>query len=751
MRAVSSPAALRLRVAFRGAVQGVGFRPFLHRLATELDLTGWVRNGPAGVTCEVEGADEAVRSFLQRIPRELPPRAAIHGMEPTFLDPAGPGVPRAFVIQESDTAGAPAATVLPDIATCADCLREMFDPIDRRYRYPFTNCTNCGPRYSILESLPYDRVRTTLKRFALCDRCQCEFDDPRDRRFHAQPTACPACGPHLEIWTPGGAVSATHDAALCAAAEAIRGGAIVAVQGVGGFHLMADARSEPTVRLLRERKGREDKPFAVMYPSLAHLDADATLAPLEALLLTSPEAPIVLVRRASDRLAPSVAPGNPCLGVLLPANPLHHLLASELGFPVVATSGNRSEEPICADGHEALERLGGIADLFLVHDRPIARPIDDSIVRLVADRPLVLRRARGFAPLPIGMRQPPGPALAVGAQLKSAVAISVGQDAVLSQHLGDLGSAPAFENFRRAIDDLSALYAHTPEVVASDLHPDYRSTRGAAALGLPLVGVQHHYAHILSCMTENEIDAPVLGVAWDGTGWGTDGTVWGGEFLRVPLRGFERVGHLRTFGLPGSDKAVIEPRRAALGVLFEIYGAELPDDLAPVRALSPRDRATFVAIMEKRLNTPRTSSAGRLFDAVAALVGIRQTCTFEGQAAMELEWSIEGFDTTDHYDVAGGDWEPIVRGIVADLRRGVPVGRIAGRFHDSLTEMIVCVAARVGEEKVVLSGGCFQNRALVERTVRKLRARGFRPYWHQRVPPNDGGIALGQLAALARG
>ena len=668
-RAVFSPPAIRLRVAFRGAVQGVGFRPFLYRLAAELELAGWVRNGPAGVICEVEGANEAVRSFLQRIPHELPPRAAVHGMEPTFLDPIGTGQLESadrpvFVIQESDTADAPAATVVPDIATCADCLRELLDPADRRYRYPFTNCTNCGPRYSILESLPYDRARTTMKRFALCDRCRSEFDDPMDRRFHAQPIACPACGPRLELWTPDGAVSVVHDDALRAAGQAIREGAIVAVQGLGGFHLMVDARSERSVRLLRKRKGREDKPFAVMYPSLERVRGAATLESLEASLLASPEAPVVLVRRANDGLAASVAPGNPYLGVLLPANPLHHLLIAEVGFPVVATSGNRSEEPMCTDGREALERLGGIADLFLVHDRPIARPIDDSIVRLVADRPLVLRRARGFAPLPIAMRQPIGPALAVGAHLKSAVAIAVGRDAVLSQHLGDLGSAPAFEAFSRAIDDLSVLYAHRPAVVASDLHPDYRSTRSAATLGPPVVGVQHHYAHILSCMTENEIDPPVLGVAWDGTGWGTDGTVWGGEFLRVLPGGFERAGHLRTFGLPGNEQAVVEPRRAAIGVLFEIYGADIPGDLAPVRSCSASERRTFIAMLEKGLHTPLTSSAGRLFDAVAALVGIRQRCTFEGQAAMELEWSLEGFETEDHYDIAGADWEPIVRGLV---------------------------------------------------------------------------------------
>ena len=656
------------------------------------------------------------------------------------------------MIQESDTADAPAATVLPDIATCADCLREVFDPADRRYRYPFTNCTNCGPRYSILESLPYDRARTTLKRFALCDRCRAEFDDPRDRRFHAQPTACPACGPHLELWTPAGAVSATHDAALRAAGQAIREGAIVAVQGVGGFHLMVDARSDRAVRLLRERKGREDKPFAVMYPSLERVRADATLAPLEALLLASPEAPIVLVRRASDGLAAigrarQPVPRRPAPGEPSPSSP-------GSGGRVFRSWRRAGIAPRSRFARMATRPWSGLAGSPICFSFTTGRSRDPSTTRLCVSS----RTARSCFAARVASRLFPSrcgsrvcPALAVGAQLKSAVAISVGQDAVLSQHLGDLGSAPAFENFRRAIDDLSALYAHRPDAVASDLHPDYRSTRSAAALGPPVVGVQHHYAHILSCMTENEIDPPVLGVAWDGTGWGVDGTVWGGEFLRVPARGFERVGHLRTFGLPGSEKAVVEPRRAALGVLFEIYGADLPGDLAPVRAWSPRERATLIAMLEKRLHTPRTSSAGRLFDAVAALVGIRQTCTFEGQAAMELEWSLEGFETEDHYDVAGEDWEPIVRGIVGDLRRGVPVGRMAARFHNSLTEIIVRVATRVGDEKVALSGGCFQNRALVERTVRKLRAGGFRPYWHQRVPPNDGGIALGQLAALARG
>lgn len=742
----ASAACARLRVAMRGAVQGVGFRPFLHRLAGDLGLAGWVRNGPDGVLCEFEGPPAALAALLERIPRERPPRAAIHGMEHAFLDPVGY---EGFAIRESATADAATAVVLPDIATCADCLREMFDPADRRHRYPFINCAHCGPRYTIVESLPYDRPRTTMKAFAMCGACRAEYENPGDRRFHAQPVACPECGPRLELRTPAGVPQAHRDEALRAAARALRDGSIVAVKGVGGFHLMADARNGRAVLRLRERKGREEKPFAVLYPSLDAVRAATRVTPLEENLLASPEGPIVLVRRQDDGLAPSVAPGNPYLGILLPSNPLHHLLAADLGFPVVATSGNLSEEPICTDNREALERLGGIADLFLVHDRPIGRPVDDSIVRVVLGRPLLLRRARGHAPFPVGLSPPAAPpALALGAQLKSTLAISVGEDAVLSQHLGDLGSGPAFENFRNVIRDMEALYGHRPRIVACDLHPDYRSTRHAASLGHPVVSIQHHYAHVLSCMAENELDPPVLGVAWDGTGWGPDGTVWGGEFLRVADGGFERSAHLRTFGLPGGEKAVVEPRRAALGVLFEMFGSGLPGDLAPVRSFERGELAILLAMLGKGLRTPRTSSAGRLFDAAASLLGLRQRCTFEGQAAMDLEFLAEDRETDGHYDGAGEDWEPLMRAILDDLRRGVPAGRIAARFHNSLAETIVQVARRLGDERVVLSGGCFQNRVLTERAVRRLREEGFRPYWHQRVPPNDGGIALGQLAAL---
>jgi hydrogenase maturation protein HypF len=742
----ASATCARLRIALRGAVQGVGFRPFLHRLAGELGLAGFVRNGPAGVLGEFEGPPAALAALLERIPREKPPRAAIHGTEHAFLDPVGH---RGFEILESATGEAATAVVLPDIATCADCLREMSDPADRRHRYPFINCTHCGPRYTIVESLPYDRPRTTMKAFPMCGGCRAEYEDPGDRRFHAQPVACPECGPRLELRTPDGVPQAGRDEALRAAAKALREGSIVAVKGVGGFHLMADARNDPTVKKLRERKGRDEKPFAVLYPSLDLVRKGTRVSSLEESLLASPEGPIVLIRRQNDGLAPSVAPGNPYLGILLPSNPLHHLLAGNLGFPVVATSGNLSEEPICTDNAEALERLGGIADLFLVHDRASARPVDDSIVRVVLGRPLLLRRARGHAPLPVGMRGPSAlPALALGAQLKNTLAISIGEDAVISQHLGDLGSGPAFENFRNAIRDMEALYAHRPRIVACDLHPDYRSTRHAASLGLPVVGVQHHHAHVLACMTENEIEPPALGVAWDGTGWGPDGTVWGGEFLRIAAGGFDRAAHLRTFGLPGGEKAVVEPRRAALGVLFEIFGSALPGDLAPIRAFERGELAILLTMLENGLRTPRTSSAGRLFDAVAALLGLRQRCTFEGQAAMDLEFSLEGWETDEHYDGAGEDWEPVMRGILDDLRHGVPAGRIAARFHNSLAEAIVSVARRLGEEKVVLSGGCFQNRILTERTVQRLGEEGFRPYWHQRIPPNDGGIALGQLAAL---
>ncbi len=807
--------AARLKIVIHGAVQGVGFRPFVYRLATELHLSGWVLNSAQGVFIEVEGATEQLEEFLRRLPRERPPRAFIQSLEHSWLDPVGYTV---FEIRHSDESGQKSAFILPDIATCPDCLREIFDPHDRRYRYPFTNCTNCGPRFSIIEALPYDRPNTTMKNFVMCPECQAEYENPKDRRFHAQPNACPRCGPHLELWDRQGALLATHDDALRQAAQAIRSGQIVAVKGLGGFHLVCDARNDQAVQELRRRKRREEKPFALMYPSLELVKAHCEVSELEERVLTSPEAPIVLLRRQTSSglfacrlrrhgvrskrsLAPSVAPRNPYLGIMLPYTPLHHLLMAELGFPIVATSGNLSDEPICTDEYEALEKLNAIADLFLVHNRPIARHVDDSIVRIVGGRELVLRRARGFAPLPVsidlspghsrtpltsGLSSPLSPSplpsegegsqrgegkgsggevktiLSVGAHLKNTIALLVGANVFISQHIGDLETPEAFRAFQRVIADFERLYEAQPSVIAHDLHPDYLSTKYAQAQHLRTensklrtVGVQHHWAHVLSCMAENELDGPALGVSWDGTGYGLDGTIWGGEFLLSTRENFRRVAHLRTFRLPGGEQAIKEPRRSALGALYELYGDRLfaMKELEPVRAFSERELEILRTMLQRNLNSPVTSSAGRLFDAVASIVGLRQISRFEGQAAMELEFALHGIETDERYEFSlleeTLDWGPMLRALISDVRGSVSVGKIAAKFHNTLVEMIVAVARRVGEERVVLTGGCFQNKYLTERAIARLREEGFRVYWHQRIPPNDGGIALGQIVAAS--
>ena len=872
---MNAPPATRLKIAVRGAVQGVGFRPFIFRLASELGLRGWVNNSPQGVFLEAEGPRPALEKFLLRLESEKPPRSFIQSLEASWLDAVGF---RDFEIRPSGTGGDKTALVLPDIATCPDCLREILDPKNRRYRYPFTNCTHCGPRFSIIESLPYDRANTSMKAFTMCPQCQAEYGDPADRRFHAQPNACPVCGPHLELWCGGvrpkaGNLSFKKDQsrsaersyeALCAAAKAIREGKIVAVKGLGGFHLIVDARNDQAVQRLRERKHREEKPFALMFPSLAAIRTECEVSVLEERLLRSPESPIVLLRRLvhphpgplpqerESRLpslrkrvtagntteveqigphdgcslspgeragvkadvgqnlppvAPSVAPNNPCLGAMLPYTPLHHLLLAELGFPVVATSGNLTDEPICTDEHEALERLGNIADVFLVHNRPIVRYVDDSIVRVILDRELVLRRARGYAPLPISIGgassvspdnqgvaelRPPKIILAVGAHLKNTVALSIGSQVFISQHIGDLETEQANQAFRRVIADFEKLYEARPQIIAADLHPDYLSTKFAREIaaqafspagsrdvpaaasnpaergrsadpqagGPRCLGVQHHVAHVLSCMAENELSPPVLGVSWDGTGYGLDGTIWGGEFFIVTDRTVERVAHLRPFQLPGGDQAVKEPRRVALGLLYEIFGDAIFErkDLAPVAAFSKAELTTMKTMLAKRLNSPVTSSMGRLFDAVASLVNLRQQIRFEGQAAMELEFALDGMTTDEAYSLSLAtrhsplvlDWSPMIEAIRLDVKGGVAIGEISAKFHNALVEAIVAVAKHCGRNRVVLSGGCFQNRYLTERAVQRLQGEGFQPCWHQRVPPNDGGIALGQVIAALR-
>ncbi len=738
-----------MKFIVRGAVQGVGFRPFVYRLATELALDGWVINSAQGVFIEIEGAPERLSDFARRLRTEKPPRAIIQTCESSLLDPLGY---EKFAIRESTDQGGKSALIMPDIATCNDCLREIFDPADRRFRYPFTNCTNCGPRFSIIEALPYDRANTSMKKFAMCEDCEREYHDPGDRRFHAEPTACPRCGPQLQFWDSLGKTVAGADDVLWRAAEEIRAGRIVALKGIGGFQLLVDARNNEAVLRLRERKHREEKPFALMFPSIKSVRDCCEVSELEEWLLTSPESPIVLLRQSAFRDGLSaIAPGNPNLGIMFPHSPLHHLLLRELDFPLVATSGNLSDEPICVDEDEAVERLAGVADFFLVHDRPIVRHVDDSIVRVIAGREMMLRRARGYAPLPITLRDAQPTVLAVGAHLKNAVALCVEKNVFVSQHIGDLATNQAHDAFSRSVVDLPRLYEAQPKIIAHDLHPEYLSTKYAQQQPGRKVGVQHHWAHIASCMAENELEPPLLGVAWDGTGYGTDRTVWGGEFFLVEQQSCRRVAHLRTFRLAGGDAAIKEPRRSALGMLQESFGEDLWEREDLLDQFTVAERKTLRGMLNRQVNSPLTSSAGRLFDGVAALAGLRARSTFEGQAAMELEFAINSA-TSGSYPFALGetepaviDWEPAIRALLDDRAQKVDPGVIAARFHNMLSDVIVAVARRFEKSNVALSGGCFQNRFLTERTIDRLRAAGFAPYWQQRVPPNDGGIALGQV------
>ncbi len=627
---------IRERITVTGTVQGVGFRPFVWREASARELAGHVVNTPEGVTLEAEGPQAAIDGLVAAL-RQPPAPAVTVALTREQVAPTGE---IGFAIRDSALTGSRSAAVLPDLATCEECFSEVSDPTNRRYRYPFTNCTHCGPRYSIITDLPYDRARTTMRRFVMCPECKAEYENPADRRFHAEPNACPVCGPQLALWDGQGQELAVRDDALKAAAVALRQGRIVAVKGLGGFHLMADARNEEAVRALRQRKHREEKPFAVMFASLDAIREAADPTDVEVEVLVSRERPIVLIRQRAGVLASSVAPRNPLVGAMLPYTPLHHLLLGEVGFPVVATSGNRSDEPICIDEHEALGRLKDIADLFLVHDRPIERPVDNSVVRVIAGRPTVFRRARGLAPA-VAARGVKAGILAVGGHLKTTVALSTEAGVVLGQHLGDLDTAEARDAYDRGIADIQRLHDAQPMLIARDLHPDYHSTRIAETLEAPKIAIQHHVAHVASCMAEHHLEPPVLGVSWDGTGYGTDGTVWGGEFLLVTADGWKRVGHLRPFRLPGGEAAVREPRRSAIGLLHAAFGADAfaMTDLAPVAAFTPTERKALAAMLDRGLNAPVTTSAGRLFDAVGALLGLRQTTSHEGQAAMELEWA----------------------------------------------------------------------------------------------------------------
>jgi hydrogenase maturation protein HypF len=754
----------RVRIRVEGVVQGVGFRPFVHRLASELGLDGFVRNDERGVVIEVEGEGAAVAAFLARLPAEAPPLASVDVVEQEAMPVRGE---RGFAIVDSTATGAPDALVSPDVAVCADCLRELFDPADRRYRYPFINCTNCGPRFTIVRGVPYDRPLTTMAGFTMCAACEAEYHDPANRRFHAQPNACPDCGPrlHLRGSDPSVLVQPTrctntegsdpfmHEP-LRTATEALRNGAVVAVKGIGGFHLACVAADEAAVARLRARKHREEKPFALMAADLRAAAELVTVGPVEAALLRGRDRPIVIApRRPGVRVAEAVAPHTRELGVMLPYSPLHHLLLADVGEPLVMTSGNVSDEPIAYRDDEALERLAGIADVFLLHDRPIQTRTDDSVLRVARGRPLPLRRSRGAVPsvlaLPVAAERD---VLACGAELKSTFCVARGRRAWLSHHIGDLKNAETLASFEEGVAHFERLFAVAPVVVAHDLHPDYLSTTYALAReGVEHVAVQHHHAHLAACLAEHGETGPAVGAIFDGAGLGTDGTVWGGEILVGDLHGFERCGHLWPVPLPGGDAAAREPWRMACAWRMAAGG-----DARPLRGIDPDRWRAVARLAETGVAAPPTTSVGRLFDAVAALCGIRLEVSYEGQAAMELEAACEGsehgaYPLESVYGVL--DARETILAVDRDVSRGVGVGVIATRFHHALADATADDCARLAADRgldlVVLSGGAFQNRRLLERTADGLARVGLRVLVPERLPPNDGGISFGQAAVAA--
>jgi hydrogenase maturation protein HypF len=750
----------RWRLKVSGVVQGVGFRPFVYSLATRYGLAGSVGNNSSGVLIEIEGPPPALETFRNQLQAEQPPLARIESVE-TETAPVTriPG----FSIHLSNTIVGESTPISPDIAICAACLKELFDPADRRYRYPFINCTNCGPRFTIIRDIPYDRPFTTMAAFKMCPACDAEYHDPLNRRFHAQPNACAVCGPSL-AFHPGGQKA---EQALAAAKAALAAGKIVAVKGIGGFHLACDATNATALAELRRRKGRVDKPFALMARDLAHIDQYACMNDEEASLLLAKERPIVLLRRKSAGTpSPLIAPGNNQLGFFLPYSPLHHLLVEDK--PLVMTSGNRSDEPIVRDNEEALHRLADLADAFLLHDRDIHVVCDDSVVRIFEGRELPLRRSRGYAPLPVRLANSGPSVLATGGELKATLCLTKDSHAYMSQHIGDMENIETLEAFDRAFQHLSAIFRLAPERVACDLHPGYLSTHWAEAFSekcsLPLVRVQHHHAHIASLLAEHTLSSEqkVIGVSFDGTGYGTDGAIWGGELLLADCRSFSRLGHLKYVPLPGGDAAVKRPYRMALAHLRSA-GIPWTDDLPCVRATPTDEKKVLDRQLEMRINCVDTSSMGRLFDAAASLLDVRHTVTYEAQGAMELEAISDVQETTDiqnayRFEITGDDElifdpAPLWHAMVDDLRHGTARTMISARFHRAvanlITELCVIARERFGLTQVALSGGVFQNSLLLELAKGALTQQGFEILTHRIVPPNDGGLALGQ-AAIAR-
>jgi hydrogenase maturation protein HypF len=751
----------RKAIDITGIVQGVGFRPFVYRLAQECNLTGFITNTPAGVTIEVQGEPDVLDRFLERLPAEVPPLAKITSLLPRDAEPQSE---TAFRIVSSRLDAPPRALISPDVAVCSDCLREMMNPRDRRFRYPFINCTNCGPRFTIIRDIPYDRARTSMASFPMCAACQAEYDDPANRRFHAQPNACWDCGPQLQLLSADGSLVNVAEP-LREAARLLEQDRIVAVKGLGGFHLACNARSESAVNVLRERKRRVEKPFAVMLRRIEDIDRFCLVDDSARKLLLSIERPIVLLPRKPDSgLSDSIAPRNHFIGVFLPYAPLHHLLFANGKFDaLVMTSANLSEEPIAIDNDEAVRRLHGIADAYLVHNRDILRRCDDSVLRLAAARTQMLRRSRGFVPVPVPLEHESVPILAAGGELKNTICIIRGSEAFLSQHIGDLENLESYGFFREAVEHLQRILEVHPKVIAYDLHPDYFSTKWALSQeGVQLIGVQHHHAHIASCMAENHLDGKVIGIALDGTGYGTDGAVWGGEVLLADYNDFERAAHFEYIPLPGGAAAIHEPWRVALSYLVKHYVKDLNSlDLPFLGGIDERRRHVIQQMIDRQVHSPRTSSCGRLFDAVAALVGIRSTVNYEAQAAIELEMA--AYNSIDEgaysFDLIpdGTHWQigtlSLFQSILRDLRHQEPVSDISRRFHAGLAAMFVDLAGKIREQytlnRVCLSGGCFHNVLLFRLLLDSLRAKSFEVYFHSEVPAGDGGISLGQALVAA--
>ncbi|HLQ56999.1 MAG TPA: carbamoyltransferase HypF [Streptosporangiaceae bacterium] len=772
---------VRTLVRVEGIVQGVGFRPFVYSLATRLGLAGWVGNDVVGVFAEVEGPAPAVREFLLSLQQDAPPLARIERVTTENLRLNGSS---GFTIAPSESGGRRSTLVSPDTNACDDCLRELADPADRRFGYPFINCTNCGPRFTIVRDVPYDRPLTTMAGFVMCAQCAAEYNDPADRRFHAQPVCCPACGPRLRLHDAAGAPLPGEP--LAATAGLLRRGQVLAIKGLGGYHLAVDAANESAAAALRDRKHREDKPFAIMVASVAVARELCEVDEAAESLLTSGRRPIVLLPRRSDGgLAAAVAPRNRQLGVMLPYTPLHHLLVRLAACPIVLTSGNSSDEPIVYADDDAVARLGSIADAFLTHDRAIHVRTDDSVVRAFRGKAAMIRRSRGYVPepVPLGFRLR-RPVLACGAELKNTFCLAKGDRAFLSQHIGDLENFETLRSFTDGIEHFKRLFDIAPQLVAHDLHPEYLSTKYAAGLtGVELAGVQHHHAHIASCLADNGEQGPVIGVAFDGTGYGSDGTIWGGEFLIADLAGFERAGHLSGVPMPGGAAAIRQPWRMAAAYLDAAYPDGHPGGLAVARR-NERRWDNVISMARRGLNSPVTSSAGRLFDAAAAILGVRDLINYEGQAAIELEQLADPAERGAYQagieqagtgqagieqagtgqagrwqDGTGLDWPlrlsgaDLIRAVTEDLLAGTDAGVISARFHNGIATVIEAACLLLGERHglptVALSGGVFQNLLLLHRTVNGLEDRGFRVLVHSWVPCNDGGISFGQAVVAA--